>query len=92
MKLHILVLSTYISFFSKEMSSSDVQLVEAVTFKASGHSKTTSRVVVEARSGRVGPGESAMWDRERLRVPPLPPSNLGGNCGIITLHYTLKFR
>jgi len=76
---------------NKEMQHTNVQLVESVTFKAGGHHKTTSRTVAEQRRGRVGPGDSDIWDRVPVRVPPLPPSNLGGSCGIIQLQYALRF-
>ena len=74
------------------MQHTNVQLVESVTFKAGGHHKTTSRTVAEQRRGLVGPGDSDIWDRVPVRVPPLPPSNLGGSCGIIQLQYALRFR
>ena len=76
---------------NKEMQHTNVRLVESVTFQAEGRHKTTSRTVAEQHRGRVGPGDSDIWDRVPVRVPPLPPSNLGGSCGIIQLQYALHF-
>ena len=45
----------------------------------------------ETREG-IGPGDSDVWDRASIIVPPLPPTNLGGNCGIIQVQYELLLR
>ena len=72
------------------MTNTTVQLVETVTFKAGGHTKSTTRIVAEQRRGRIGPGDSDVWNRIPMPVPGLPPSNLGGSCNIIQLQYLLQ--
>ncbi|XP_023343516.1 arrestin domain-containing protein 1 isoform X2 [Eurytemora carolleeae] len=75
---------------SKEMTNSTVQLVEKVTFKAGGHTRSTSRIIAEQQRGRIGPGDSDLWNKVAMYVPGLPPSNLGGSCNIIQLQYILQ--
>ena len=74
----------------QEMTNSTVQLVEKVTFKAGGHTRSTSRIIAEQQRGRIGPGDSDLWNKVAMYVPGLPPSNLGGSCNIIQLQYILQ--
>lgn len=46
-------------------------------------------VISEKNLGYVDAGQSKMFEREALPVPPVPPSNLT-NCGIIDLSYHVE--
>ena len=61
------------------MTNSSVQLVETVVYRAEGRTRTSRRIVQERSRGRIGPGDNDIWDRDHIPVPPLPPTNLGGN-------------
>jgi len=75
----------------KEMTNTTVQLLETVIFKAiGGHTKTHTKVITEQNRGRIGPGDSDIWNKATIGVPALPPTNLGGSCGIIQVQYTLE--
>lgn len=60
-----------------------------MTYKARGSTKPTELVISEKNLGYVDAGQSKMFEREPLPVPPLPPSNLS-NCGIIDLGYHVE--
>ena len=60
-----------------------MKLLERVTFLAGHRTKEVVRTMEEVAREGVGPGDSDVWERAALLVPPLPPTNLGGHCGII---------
>eukprot|EP00088_Acartia_fossae_P019105 TRINITY_DN2109_c0_g1_i1.p1 TRINITY_DN2109_c0_g1~~TRINITY_DN2109_c0_g1_i1.p1 ORF type:complete len:432 (-),score=73.87 TRINITY_DN2109_c0_g1_i1:428-1576(-) len=78
----------------KEMSDSQVELIETIAFKAGREKKVLTRTVAKMERGKVEPGDSDIWDRVPMLIPPLPPSFLGHGrpCGIIDLSYTLHFK
>jgi len=76
---------------NREMTGSFLNLVEIVTYKTARKNKTEQRVVSEIRRGRIGPGTSDFWEGVNMRVPALPPTNLGGTCNIIDVQYRLDF-
>jgi len=76
---------------TRAMDSSFLSLIETVTYHTSRKNKTETRTVAEIRRGRIEPGDQDMWEDVKMRVPALPPTNLGGNCDIINVEYTLDF-
>jgi len=76
---------------TRAMDSSFLSLIETVTYHTSRKNKTETRTVAEIRRGRIEPGDQDMWEDVKMRVPALPPTNLGGNCDIISVQYTLEF-
>jgi len=75
----------------RQMDGSYLDLVEVVTFTAVGKTKTDQRVVSNIRRGPIGPGEQDMWEDGQMRVPALPPTELGRGCFIISVQYFLEF-
>merc|ERR1712059_63904 len=66
-------------------------LVEAVTFKAHGRYKTGRKSVVTINRGPIDPGCQDNWESVQIRVPALPPTELGRGCFIISVQYFLDF-
>ena len=63
---------------SRTMNGSKLQLVEHICYMTPRKNKTETRVVAEINRGSIGPGESDMWEGVTMRVPALPPTQLGG--------------
>ena len=76
---------------NRDMSSSFLNLVEVVTYRATTKSRTERRVVAEIRRGMIRPGTSDYWEGVVMSVPVLPPTGLAGNCSIIDVQYSLEF-
>ena len=65
--------------------------MEIVEYRAAGEIRTEKRVVTKVERGEILPGNSDYWEGMSIRVPALPPTNLGGNCSIIDVQYRLEF-
>jgi len=78
----------------KGIKKSILKLNEVATFIASGKSRTDKRSVCETERGATekgGQGALCTWEDVKMRVPALPPTNLGGGCNIIKVEYELEF-
>ena len=73
------------------VQGSFLNLVEIVEYRAAGEIRTEKRVVTKVERGEIPPGNSDYWEGVTMRVPALPPTNLGGNCSIIDVQYRLEF-
>ncbi|KAL4228239.1 hypothetical protein ACF0H5_013672 [Mactra antiquata] len=70
--------------------SSVVKLVMQTTYRTHGGSKTRrTNEIARLQHGSIAPGETDVWNGERLVIPPVPPSYLPG-CNIIIIDYFLK--
>ena len=76
---------------NRDMSSSFLNLVEVVTYRATTKSRTERRVVAEIRRGMIRPGTSDYWEGVVMKVPAVPPTGLAGSCSIIDVQYSLEF-
>merc|ERR1711971_1220350 len=76
---------------NRMMEGSFLNLVEIVEYRAAGDIRTAKRVVTKVERGEILPGNSDCWEGVSIRVPALPPTNLGGNCSIIDVQYRLEF-
>ena len=75
---------------NRDMSSSSLNLVEEVTYRATTKSRTKRRVVEKIRRGMINPGTSDYWEGVVMKVPVIPPTGLAGNCSIIDVQYSLE--
>ncbi|XP_041373505.1 arrestin domain-containing protein 3-like [Gigantopelta aegis] len=77
---------------NRQMDSSFVSLNLVTIFHATTKSRTVSRQVAKISHGLIEPGDTDIWvaNRDRLVLPPLPPSYLRG-CTIIDIQYILEF-
>lgn len=75
---------------SKVMSESRVELWMKLKLKAGSDRKTKKTKIAELRHGSTNPGGQDIWSRERLHIPPCPPT-LMEDCTIIDITYYLHF-
>ncbi|XP_053405237.1 arrestin domain-containing protein 3-like isoform X2 [Mercenaria mercenaria] len=72
------------------INSSVVKFIMLTVYKAySGAEREIKREIGRLHHGTVSPGGSDVWRRERLRIPPVPPSFLP-NCNLIEIHYIIE--
>ena len=64
---------------NRELKGSSLRLLEHVRYMTPRKNKNETRVVAEINRGRIGPGESDMWEGVIMRIPSVPPTNLAGN-------------
>jgi len=76
---------------NRDMSSSFLNLVETVKYRACGRSKVERRIVAEIIRGSIAPGSSDYWEGVTMRIPSVPPTHLAGSCSIMDVQYTLDF-
>ena len=74
----------------KRMNASKARLHQDVTFRATNGIKNTTRILQEVRRGPIGAHGLDSWEEMPLRIPPIPPTGLGG-CRIIDVTYRLEF-
>ena len=60
------------------LNGSRLRLLEHVKYFTPQKKKEETRVVAEISRGRIGPGESDMWEGIIMRIPSVPPTNLAG--------------
>ena len=65
------------------------QNFQKLTFKASGQTKQSSRVVAEMKRGRIEPETEEIWSNVTFPVPSLPATNLA-YCSLIDVQYFLE--
>jgi len=75
------------------MNGSSLILNEHLTYKVSSgyKKKTLTTAVAKIERGPIEAGGQDRWQDVHLQVPPLPPTDLGGFCSIISVQYTLDF-
>ncbi|XP_053405235.1 arrestin domain-containing protein 3-like [Mercenaria mercenaria] len=72
------------------INSSVVKFIMLTVYKAHyGAEREIKREIGRLHHGTVSPGGSDVWRRERLRIPPVPPSFLP-NCNLIEIHYIIE--
>ncbi|XP_052278843.1 arrestin domain-containing protein 3-like isoform X1 [Dreissena polymorpha] len=74
---------------SRKMKASRVRLIMYIMYHAIQKTRSDQQDVAVTSHQAILPGGSDVWNREPLRVPPIPPSNLIG-CSIIDINYVLQ--
>lgn len=68
-------------------------LLQKLSFRAQGHIKKEKRYFCEVEGPGVDKGDHKIWKPQPgLKIPPVPPTRLGGTCRIINVQYFLKFQ
>ncbi|XP_052278841.1 arrestin domain-containing protein 3-like isoform X2 [Dreissena polymorpha] len=74
---------------SRKMKASRVRLIMYIMYHAIQKKRSVQQDVAVASHQAILPGDSDIWNREPLHVPPIPPSYLVG-CSIIDIKYVLQ--
>ncbi|BFZ25244.1 hypothetical protein BsWGS_28283 [Bradybaena similaris] len=74
---------------TRRISSTQVSLIQNVTYYSYRGRFSESTTLVTVHKGRIGPRGKQTWNRELLSVPTVPPSHLRG-CKIIDVQYSIE--
>nr|XP_039254095.1 arrestin domain-containing protein 17-like isoform X2 [Styela clava] len=85
------ITNSRLEFSNTKVEGSSVQLIKRVTYHAMYNSKIVILEVARINGPPVPKHGSITWTNERLRIPPLPPSEIN-HCKIIDIVYFVQFQ
>lgn len=74
---------------ARRIASTQVSLIQNVTYYSYRGRFSESTTLVTVHKGRIAPRGKQTWNRELLSVPTVPPSHLRG-CKIIDVQYSIE--